>query len=359
MKITFVLPYAGLTGGNLVVGIYAQELEKRGHQVTVVSQPGQQLSLRQKLSHLRKTRRWYRPPPTLDLSHLGERHIVMPKAGQAPTDADLPDADFVVATWWKTAEWVQALGPAKGEKVYLLQDYEMFPHLPQDRVAETFNYGFLNIAVSGYISGILQEKHGVQDIAVISNAVDHTRFRANPRPKSDPLTIGFLYQTAPRKNIALALEVIEAARARYPELKVVTFSTKKPAPELPLPAGTEFHLLPAQDEIPKLYASCDLWLFTSETEGFGLPILEAMACRTPVIATRAGAAPDLIVDGENGYLVDPKPEAFLERIAQVSEMDEPRWQALSGAAQDTAHGWTWADAAEALEALLERNRANP
>jgi N-acetyl-alpha-D-glucosaminyl L-malate synthase BshA len=47
----------------------------------------------------------------------------------------------------------------------------------------------------------------------------------------------------------------------------------------------------------------DLLLITSETESFGLAALEALACEVPVIATRVGGLPEVVRDGENGYLV--------------------------------------------------------
>ncbi len=47
---------------------------------------------------------------------------------------------------------------------------------------------------------------------------------------------------------------------------------------------------------------CDLMLLTSETESFGLSALEAMACEVPVVATRVGGIPELVVDGECGLL---------------------------------------------------------
>ena len=46
----------------------------------------------------------------------------------------------------------------------------------------------------------------------------------------------------------------------------------------------------------------DLFLLPSESESFGLAALEAMACEVPVIATLAGGLPEVVVDGETGYL---------------------------------------------------------
>ena len=45
MRVTFVLPYAGMTGGNRVLAIYAERLHRRGHEVTVVSEPQAQRRL--------------------------------------------------------------------------------------------------------------------------------------------------------------------------------------------------------------------------------------------------------------------------------------------------------------------------
>jgi glycosyltransferase involved in cell wall biosynthesis len=61
--------------------------------------------------------------------------------------------------------------------------------------------------------------------------------------------------------------------------------------------GAEYFHRPAQNELRSHYAACDAWLFGSRLECFGLPMLEAMACRTPVIAVPVGAAPDLLATG--------------------------------------------------------------
>jgi len=54
--------------------------------------------------------------------------------------------------------------------------------------------------------------------------------------------------------------------------------------------------------VEEVLIGADLFLFTSESESFGLAILEAMACGVPVIATGAGGVPEVVTDGETGYL---------------------------------------------------------
>lgn len=347
MKITFVLPFASLAGGTRVIADYAAELAARGYEVTVVSQPDD----RKRTGLLARLGRGGKPArtPTPLLDFLGPRHIVLDRP-RPVTDADLPDADAVIATWWETAEWVAALSPAKGRKFQLLQDYEMFPHLPADRVAASFRLPLRKLAVSEYIRDMVRHHHDVQDIAVLPNSVDLTLFDAPPRPKSRPLRVGFLYNPSPRKNLPLALDAIRAARAELPDLRAASFGGP-PSPHHPLPAWVQYRRNPPQSDIAAIYAACDLWLFTSRNEGFGLPILEAMACRTPVLATRAGAAPDLI-DGRNGLLLDADPQAFAAAIARFHAMPDAEWQDFSTAAWQRARGHRIGPATDRLISCL-------
>lgn len=59
-----------------------------------------------------------------------------------------------------------------------------------------------------------------------------------------------------------------------------------------------------QDNVEELYALSDCMLLLSEKESFGLVALEAMACGVPVIGTKIGGIPEVVVDGETGFLCD-------------------------------------------------------
>jgi len=58
------------------------------------------------------------------------------------------------------------------------------------------------------------------------------------------------------------------------------------------------------DDVGDLLQRADLFLLPSETESFGLAALEAMACGVPVIASKAGGLPEVVRDGETGFLVN-------------------------------------------------------
>ena len=59
-----------------------------------------------------------------------------------------------------------------------------------------------------------------------------------------------------------------------------------------------------QESLSELYAIADLMLLLSEKESFGLVLLEAMACGVPCIGTNVGGIPEVIINGENGYIVE-------------------------------------------------------
>jgi len=74
----------------------------------------------------------------------------------------------------------------------------------------------------------------------------------------------------------------------------------------------------SEEDLVGLYNVADVFVLPSLYEGFGLPVLEAMACGTPVVAANAASLPEVV--GDAGLLVDPRsPEAIAEAIAQVLE----------------------------------------
>lgn len=71
----------------------------------------------------------------------------------------------------------------------------------------------------------------------------------------------------------------------------------------------------SQEELVDHYNSCDMFVFPTRLEGFGLGVAEAMACGKPVVATDCSSMPELVVDGKGGFLCEmDNVEEFAEKI---------------------------------------------
>lgn len=352
MKITFVLPCPSFAGGIRVIGIYAEQLQQRGHEVTLVSVPDASPSWRSQVKSLLRGRGFEhhvsRPPSHLDQLTMEHRKL---SRKRPIVDADVPDADVVIATWWETANWVANLSPAKGKKAYLLQHYEIFDYLPVEQVKATWKLPLHKIVVAQWLADLAAQDYDDHQVSCIPNGIDPTLFFAVPRAKQAVPTVGLVYSQEYWKGSDIALQAIAIAQATVPQLRVVGFG-HGPATDPALPANIRYWQKPAQTSLSSIYAQCDAWLFSSRFEGFGLPILEAMACRTPVIGSPAGAAPELLAGGA-GMLVQPEnPEDMARAIVQMAQMSNTDWQQMSDRAYDRVAGYTWAEATDELEAVF-------
>jgi glycosyltransferase involved in cell wall biosynthesis len=352
MRITFICPIADLSGGFRVIVTYARRLRQRGHDVLIMTRPPRKPTLREKLRSVFKQQplphHLQRGPSHLDGTDIP--HLELDRA-RVPTPHDLPDADVIIATWWETAEWVWAMPPSKGAKVYFVQHHEVFPGQPVDRVEATYRLPIPKICVAQWLVDLCRQRSDASSTLVL-NSVDLEQFSVPPRGKQSAPTVGLMYSPISFKGCDTSLKAFDIARQKIPNLRLVAFGSSKPTAELPLPASAQFTLCPAQDQIKHIYAAADVWLFESRSEGFGLPILESMACRTPVIGTPAGAAPDLLTQGGGVLVPMDDAQAMADAILQVCNMPEPAWRELSEAAYRTAGRYTWDDATDRFEAAL-------
>nr|MBP7686880.1 glycosyltransferase family 4 protein [Thermoflexales bacterium] len=104
-------------------------------------------------------------------------------------------------------------------------------------------------------------------------------------------------------------------------------------------------------DLPALYSAADLFAYVSLYEGFGLPLLEAMACGTPVIASNVSSLPEVI--GDAGLQVDPRDVTAITRALRVM-LDQSALRATSIAAgRDRARTFTWDKAARELLTIYD------
>ena len=357
MKITFVLPHASLAGGIRVVAIYAELLRERGHELFIVSWPDKPAPRRQRLKSLLLDGHCGENKHTV--SHLDPLYYIPHRildSRRPVTDADVPDADVVIATWWETAEWVAALSPSKGAKAYFIQHNEAsFDYLPQSRVEKTYLLPLQKITISNWLVDLMKTKYDDTDVPLVFNSVDTKQFHSIARSKQAYPTVGMLYSPVYWKGCDISLKALDLVRKQFPELKLIAFGADDIANELPLPEATEYFKQPAQESISDIYNRCDVWLCGSRAEGFHLPPLEAMACRCPVVSTAVGGPADIIINGENGYLAPVEDfVALAEHLITVLGISNKEWTSMSNAAYKTAIDYTWDNACDLFEQALQQ-----
>ncbi len=266
---------------------------------------------------------------------------------------DVPDADVVIATWWETAEWAAQLSPQKGAKVYFIQGYEVFPNMPRERVLATYQLPMKKIVIANWLKVLMNDTFADPDVALVSNSVNHEQFYAPPRGKQARPTIGFLYGESSLKGVDLALQVIQRLARKIPQLRVIAFGSSAPVNFPHWNTDIEFHQSPQQNRLRDIYAQCDVWLTASRSEGFNLPAMEAMACRTPVVATPTGWPEEAIVQHGNGVLVDVGDvDGLTAGVEWALTLADPAWRAASAAAFDTVANCSWERSAQMFEQVL-------
>lgn len=107
-------------------------------------------------------------------------------------------------------------------------------------------------------------------------------------------------------------------------------------------------------DLAAAYASADAFIFPSRTETLGLVLLEAMAAGTPVVAARSGGIPDIVTDGVNGYLFDPRDEQGAITATQRLFANPQERETLRQNARLEAERWGWPAATQQLRSYYQR-----
>ena len=127
----------------------------------------------------------------------------------------------------------------------------------------------------------------------------------------------------PRKNVSLLLQAFSRLPAELSHVHLVTAGAGRPPPDywalvehLGLQDRVRHIQRPETDELVSLYQQATAFALSSDEEGLGVVILEAMACAVPVVATRCGGPDGIITEGKDGFLVPlDDAAAMAERMA--------------------------------------------
>jgi glycosyltransferase involved in cell wall biosynthesis len=226
-------------------------------------------------------------------------------------------------------------------------------NLPVERCKLTYKLPLHKIVVAKWLADIMEAEYGDKNVDLVPNSVDHTQFFAPARGKQKVPTIGFMYSCAPFKGMDIALKAVEKIKINFPNLRVISFGSVPLAKKVPWNNQYEFYFSPKQSEIRNLYDQCDVWITASRSEGFNLPAMEAMACRTPVVATKTGWPAEAIVNGANGFLVEIDDVDALERaVTTLLSAENEDWKRYSLNAFKTVENSSWEASAVLFEKAL-------
>jgi alpha-1,3-rhamnosyl/mannosyltransferase len=171
----------------------------------------------------------------------------------------------------------------------------------------------------------------------------------------------FLGNLEPRKNLIILLEAYRSLPKRLKERHPLViagasgWNTHELKNALHLSKRDETPILPGyipQKYLPKLYGGASLFVYPSLYEGFGLPVIEAMACGVPVIASKTSSLPEVV--GDAGVLFDPHDSNELEEaMMQVLDDGQLRIE-LSEKSLKRAKLFSWEKCAHETLAIYEK-----
>lgn len=173
-----------------------------------------------------------------------------------------------------------SLQPQKAAHVLVWSDFSRQMHLQEDRVRS-------------------------EKISVLPPGLPTIQTTMSSENKSNVITFLFVGRDFERKNGHMVLEAFRRIHTKYPNTRLLLIGQPRDS-RLICEPGLEHHLFVTRGKLlHEIYPQADVLLLPSKAEGFGLVILEAMSMGMPAIAVDAWAMPEIIRNGENGFLIQP------------------------------------------------------
>lgn len=214
------------------------------------------------------------------------------------------------------------------------------------------------IAISEVIARNLVETHPLREdqVRLIHHGIDLDRFTPDPVRRhavraemgvgeNVPL-VGIVGRLQKHKGHLEFLEVAKRVLPRHPEARFVvvgeaTRGEDEEANEIldrfqAAGLGDRMILTGYRDDVPDLLGAMDVFLFPTHAEAFGLVIVEAMAMGVPVVSSNCDGVPDIVEEGQTGYLVDPTNVEALTAAVELLLADPARRQDFGAAGRRRA-----------------------
>lgn len=217
------------------------------------------------------------------------------------------------------------------------------------------------MVVSRYWQRYMKREFGIKahltfngvDTKMFNPRVKGTKIREKHKLGDSPLVL-FVGGLEPRKGLEYLIMAIEIVRRDVPDVRLLivgkeAFSSTKGERNFfdhlvrrsRLERCVDFAHDIEESDLPGYYAACDVFALPSRMEGWGLSIMEAMACGKPVVATKVGGIPELVKNNSNGCLVNPGDTAALARriIRLLKNRDDAEEMGREGIKKARTYSW--------------------
>lgn len=202
------------------------------------------------------------------------------------------------------------------------------------------------IAISQSVQDALVEYFPASKVDVVRHGVDPRYYADDGSSESDEPFVLHVSLAAKRKNPEAVVDVAKRLDRRF---VVAGSGWDEYLPSTPETSNVELAGYVPEDELVGLYQRAALFYFPTLHEGFGLPVLEAMAAGCAVVTSDAYSVPE--VAGDAAVLRDPSDtDAHVRAIEHLLADDDER-ESLSTRARERAREFTWATAAEETESV--------
>lgn len=269
------------------------------------------------------------------------------------TASVIPPADFILPNFYLTV--FPALQSQQGRVVRLSLGYEPLWVENAELAKKTYLLGTPILSISEWHRKLMLDQIGV-DSTVISGGVDTSVFIPYPKLSSETGRKSIFYILRAKshgytwKGNDDFLEACKRLKREVPDFDINLVLPEREPFESPVPCIIK--TANTDSEMARLYAQTDLFVYTSYFEAFGLPPLEAMACRTAVITTDCGGIRDYARQDKNCLIVPPSDiDQLTSALYELLSNDEKR-QRLAVSGQRSVQPWTWQRTAYQVETFL-------
>ncbi len=185
-----------------------------------------------------------------------------------------------------------------------------------------------------------------QDVAVVQNGVDLDRFHVSENGVADAhhrLELGTAARLAPQKGLEFLIDALGQLKSQSIPFRCRIAGTGRSLEGLEercrqKGVAEEIEFLGHVDDMRSFYLGLDAFVLPSLSEGLPLVVLEAMAMRLPVVATRVAGTPEVMDDGVEGFLVPPRDSDSLAKALRRMAGDPDQRIAMGRRGEQRVHG---------------------